>query len=105
MKIITILFFALLLSGATLAQTPIQTALTVFKIDGTDLVYKVEYRKAQVEKIAPESIESISVLKDDAALREYGKDASDGVIVITLNKTAFEAMPEDFKNKFEHSQK
>ncbi|NKI33047.1 M23/M56 family metallopeptidase [Croceivirga thetidis] len=42
-----------------------------------------EAKKKDVKKIAPDSIESINVLKGEAAKKKYGKKAKNGVIEIT----------------------
>ena len=39
-----------------------------------------------ISSIDPKNIESISVLKDKAALEAYGEEAKDGVVLITLKK-------------------
>ncbi len=40
----------------------------------------------ELKKIDPETIESVSVLKDAYAVAKYGKKAKNGVIKITLKK-------------------
>ena len=45
-------------------------------------------RVATIEGIDPNTIESVSVLKDKSATELYGKDAKDGVILIVLKKEA-----------------
>lgn len=39
-----------------------------------------------ISKISPESIESITVLKDEKALEKYGEEGKYGVIIVTLKK-------------------
>lgn len=53
----------------------------------------------KVDDIKPETIESISVLKDDMAVKKYGDKGKDGVVEITLKKekevfVVVEQMPE-----------
>jgi TonB-dependent SusC/RagA subfamily outer membrane receptor len=45
-------------------------------------------KKKTIEGIDPNTIESVSVLKDKSATELYGKDAKDGVILIVLKKEA-----------------
>ena len=52
----------------------------LFVVDG------VRMDEKQAKAISPNEIESISVLKDKAAIDLYGQDAKDGVIVITRKK-------------------
>ena len=42
-----------------------------------------ESTKAEINKINPDKIESIDVLKDKASVEKYGEKAKDGVIIIT----------------------
>ena len=42
--------------------------------------------KAEMEKINPDKIASIDVLKDKASAEKYGEKGKDGVILITLKK-------------------
>ena len=46
-----------------------------------------EFFKNPLTKISPEDIESISILKDAAAVGLYGADAANGVILITTKKS------------------
>ncbi len=50
------------------------------------IVVDGEIRNIEPSKISPESIESIEVLKGDAATKLYGDKGNDGVIVVTLKK-------------------
>lgn len=50
-------------------------------INGEESSYEI------IEKISPENIESISVLKDNSAISKYGEKAINGVIEITTKKT------------------
>jgi TonB-dependent SusC/RagA subfamily outer membrane receptor len=55
----------------------------------TKPLYIVDGKKIsndEMTKISPDKIESISVLKDDAAISVYGKDGANGVIVVTTKK-------------------
>ncbi|WP_289644443.1 hypothetical protein [Maribacter aestuarii] len=40
----------------------------------------------KVKEMAPETIESINILKGESAIKKYGKKAKDGVIEITTKK-------------------
>jgi TonB-dependent SusC/RagA subfamily outer membrane receptor len=54
--------------------------------DGNPL-YVVDGKRSDKEgagKIAPGDIESVNVLKDDAAISKYGKDGANGVVEIKL---------------------
>ena len=42
--------------------------------------------KSELDKINPDAIESISVLKGESAVKAYGKAGKNGVIQITLKK-------------------
>ncbi len=52
----------------------------VYFIDGK------EATKADIEKLEPNSIESIDVLKDESATKIYGEKGKNGVIIITTKK-------------------
>ena len=52
----------------------------IYIVDG------VRMNEKQAKAISPDEIESISILKDKAAIDVYGQDAKDGVVVITLKK-------------------
>jgi TonB-dependent SusC/RagA subfamily outer membrane receptor len=54
----------------------------LFVVDG------VRLRRDQVPSLSGDQIASVSVLKGSAALREYGPDASYGVVVITTKAAA-----------------
>ncbi len=45
-----------------------------------------EITKEEMENIDPNSIQSISVLKDENTIKKYGEKGKDGVIVMTLKK-------------------
>jgi hypothetical protein len=60
------------------------------KTDGADPLYILDgevVSSTEVEKVDPESIESINVLKDKSARDKYGKKGKNGVIEITLKKS------------------
>jgi TonB family protein len=70
-------------------------------IEGRPLVVidGVITKDQNVDKIDPNTIESVSVLKDEMATQKYGEKGKNGVIQITLKKTdktyvAVEEMPE-----------
>lgn len=45
-----------------------------------------EATKKQIEKLSPDSIKSVNVLKDDKAIKKYGEKGKNGVIEITTRK-------------------
>lgn len=47
-----------------------------------------EVRKSEIEKINPEDIESIEVLKDQYSKEQYGDKAANGVLIINTKKEA-----------------
>jgi TonB family protein len=62
--------------------------------DGPPPLYVVDgsiTSKAEVEKINPETIESVSVLKDKSATDKYGEKGNDGIVEINLKKTPQES--------------
>ena len=57
--------------------------------EGKTPLYIIDGKKSTqkaLKKLSPEKIESINVLKGDAAEKKYGNDAKDGVIEITTKK-------------------
>jgi hypothetical protein len=60
----------------------IDQPVTLYIVDGK------EYTPEQIEKldIDPNTIESITVLKDETAVKQYGEKARNGVIIIELKK-------------------
>ncbi|MDO7174043.1 M56 family metallopeptidase [Mariniflexile sp. AS56] len=52
----------------------------LYKIDGK------EVKKAEVDKLNPDDIASINILKDDSAIKKYGEKAKNGVIEIITKK-------------------
>lgn len=51
--------------------------------------YQDKYHKiTEINSIQPENIESISVLKGKAAIEQFGNEANNGVIIITLKDPA-----------------
>lgn len=62
------------------SDTTVSSKQPLFFVDGK--------RVATIEGIDPNTIESVSVLKDKSATELYGKDAKDGVILVILKKEA-----------------
>ena len=57
--------------------------------DGKDPLVFIDGKKSskeEMEKLDSDSIKNIEVLKGDKVMEEYGKEAKDGVILITTNK-------------------
>jgi bla regulator protein BlaR1 len=52
----------------------------LYKVDGK------EVKKDVVDTLNPDDIESVNVLKGDAAIKKYGEKAKNGVIEITTKK-------------------
>jgi hypothetical protein len=64
-----------------------------FKIKGSEnqpliFVDGVEISKAEMEKISPDKIQSVSVFKGEDATKTYGERGKNGVILISLKKGA-----------------
>ena len=57
---------------------PAKTPLVI--VDGKEVPYE------NLKTIAPDDVESINVLKDQAAVKMYGEKGKDGVIVFTMKK-------------------
>ena len=67
--------------GGSFAWTAQQVPL-LFVVDG------VRYQKDQVPAISSEQVASVQVLKGHLALKQYGPDASYGVVIITTKQTS-----------------
>lgn len=63
-----------------LRATNVAGAQPLFYIDGK------KSTKADMDKLSPTAIESVSILKGPAAALKYGPDASNGVVEIVLKK-------------------
>ena len=50
------------------------------------LVYGKEINADEMNKIDPSSIEGVTILKDEQAVKKYGDKGKDGVVEITLKK-------------------
>jgi hypothetical protein len=64
----------------TLASAP-QVPL-LFVVDG------VKYHRDQVPELSADQVASVRVVKGRAALKQYGPDASYGVVVVTTRRAA-----------------
>jgi hypothetical protein len=69
-------------SFSTAAAAATMQVPLLFVVDG------VRYPRDKVPVLAPEQIFAVNVLKGHAALRQYGPDASYGVVVITTKQAA-----------------
>ena len=67
--------------GASVAPAVTQVPL-LFVVDG------VRYPRDQVPALSADQVFAVRVLKGHAALKEYGRDASYGVVVITTKQAA-----------------
>jgi TonB family protein len=65
-------------STANEAQTQKEMSKALIMVDGKEIT------REEMEKINPESIESVSVLKDKSAVSLYGEKAKDGAVLIKL---------------------
>ncbi len=46
-----------------------------------------EISQSEMEKISPNTIESVTILKGEAAIEKYGDKAKDGVVLVTMKKS------------------
>lgn len=79
-----------LASGSTKvakSDAPTTIVLVKPKNNAANPIYIVDGKKvADISKINPEDIESISVLGDKSSMAQYGKKGKHGVVVITIKK-------------------
>jgi|GEM_PF-3151915 len=80
MKLIKIFAFSLLLASATNIQA------NTFSKDPLYFLNCKAINKAELEKISPDAIASVSVLKGKDAISKYGRKAKRGVVEITTKK-------------------
>jgi len=77
---------------------------TKIKFDSNEtplcLLNGVEISKKDMEKLDPDSIDSITVLKDEASKKAYGPKAKDGIILIRTKGTARNDAPKNKAIKF-----
>ncbi len=57
-------------------------------------------KKNVMPNIKPDQIESLNILKNQASLAKYGKDATDGVVEVTLKKGELSKLPKKVQAKF-----
>ncbi|MDQ6761977.1 MAG: energy transducer TonB, partial [Bacteroidota bacterium] len=72
-----------------------------------DVIYSVNGKiisKEDVDKIPPQSIESINVLKDESAVQKYGEKGKNGAVEITTKKGAAmtDTIPDKLFSKVEN---
>jgi hypothetical protein len=67
--------------ASTVVTAPPQVPL-LFVVDG------VKYQRDQVPALSADEVSAVRVVKGSAALREYGPEASYGVVVITTRHAA-----------------
>ena len=76
-------------NGVVIITTKNENASKItVKISG-EALYKVdgkEVSRKDVDKLNPDDIASVNVLKGDAAIKKYGEKAKDGVVEITTKK-------------------
>ncbi|RLD76687.1 MAG: TonB-dependent receptor, partial [Bacteroidetes bacterium] len=53
-----------------------------------------ESTKAELDKLDPNSVESMKVIKDKAVIEKYGMKAKNGVVIIKLKETIDELLKE-----------
>jgi len=77
---------------------------TKIKFDSNEtplcLLNGVEISKKDIEKLDPDSIDSITILKDEASKKAYGEKAKDGIILIRTKGTARNDAPKNKAIKF-----
>lgn len=84
----------IILKGATISirldnQTQAaakEEPIDLMKSNALIIIDGKETTKAEMDKINPEKIESVSVLKGESATKLYGEKGKDGVVLITLKK-------------------
>ncbi|MDP9201054.1 MAG: hypothetical protein M3P26_03860 [Gemmatimonadota bacterium] len=69
-------------SFATSLTTAVPQVPLLFVVDG------VRYQRDQVPSLTGDQISAVRVIKGHAALKQYGPDASYGVVVITTRQAA-----------------
>lgn len=69
-------------SFASALASPAQQVPLLFVVDG------VRYQRDQVPVISSEQVASLQVLKGHLALKQYGPDASYGVVIITTKQAS-----------------
>jgi hypothetical protein len=67
--------------ASSIAASALQVPL-LFVVDG------VRYQRDQVPTISSEQVASVQVVKGHLALKQYGPDASYGVVIITTKQTS-----------------
>lgn len=80
-----------LAANARTVYVPAPQDIKIRKADGKDPLVIVDGKKtpaADFQKMDPSTIESITVLKDEAAMEMYGEEGKDGVIVVVTRKLA-----------------
>lgn len=78
---------------------PAKPAILVLKVDKKSLVLMPQENEAMpLESFDPDWIKSISVLKGEDMIDIYGKEARNGVLIITFKD--FNALSKELQNKF-----
>ncbi|MEY3678395.1 MAG: hypothetical protein RI924_536 [Bacteroidota bacterium] len=80
MKLIKTLAFVLMLFAFSQSQA------NIFKKDPIYILEGKMISKAEMGRLSPNSIESVSILKGAKAIEKYGKKGKRGVVEITLKK-------------------
>jgi TonB-dependent SusC/RagA subfamily outer membrane receptor len=76
-------------SDSASAPGDVAIRMRATNVTGADPLFYIDGKKstkADMDKLAPTAIESVSVLKGPAAVAKYGQDAANGVIEIVLKK-------------------
>jgi hypothetical protein len=67
-------------------KIPVESAQTIDDSKVLILLDEKQISKKELEKLNPENIESIEVIKDKAEVMKYTKDNYDGVVIINMKK-------------------
>ena len=93
---------AVVLFAATISFGQTTEPLYVVKITGEEKEVAIDASK-DTEKIGgidPATIESINVVKGEAAIKKYGDKGVNGVVVIEIYKKHFDKLPKAIQQKF-----
>jgi hypothetical protein len=69
-------------STGSALMAPVPQVPLLFVVDG------VKYQRDQIPSLTADQISAVEVIKGSAALRQYGPEASYGVVVITTKQAA-----------------
>jgi hypothetical protein len=105
------LILTLILAGMApvnqlLAQRTPEKLLTIFRIENTDLGFRLDPGSKSLFDIKADLVRSVSVIKEgraiDSAILKYGPKAKNGVILVYLKKDAAKDLPEKYRKMLVH---